>query len=152
MISHGVAGFLKERMFEASDGYRIHICDMYVVLFVVASRLRLIICRHLPSCGLTAIANLKKQSFECRSCRNKTASTFAFILLVLKISSLPLPACGLSISPKNNETYARKITVSQVLLPYAAKLLFQELQSMGVAARFGFEESGENEARQNAVF
>jgi hypothetical protein len=30
MISHGMAGFLKERMFDASDAYRLHVCDMYV--------------------------------------------------------------------------------------------------------------------------
>ncbi|KDQ19740.1 hypothetical protein BOTBODRAFT_27165 [Botryobasidium botryosum FD-172 SS1] len=77
MISHGIAGFLKERLFDASDAYRLHVCDI---------------------CGLTAIANLKKQSFECRACKNKVA-------------------------------------VSQLHIPYAAKLLIQELQSMNIAAR-----------------
>ncbi|CAG8502751.1 5805_t:CDS:10, partial [Diversispora eburnea] len=43
MISHGVSMFLKERLFDASDAYRIHVCDI---------------------CGLMAIANLKKNTFE----------------------------------------------------------------------------------------
>jgi len=77
MLSHGVAAFLKERLMDASDAYRIHVCDI---------------------CGMVAIANLKKQSFECRSCKNKTS-------------------------------------ISQVKLPYAAKLLFQELQAMNIATR-----------------
>ncbi|KAH8927818.1 DNA-dependent RNA polymerase II second largest subunit [Atractiella rhizophila] len=77
MISHGIASFLKERMFDVSDGYRLHICDI---------------------CGMVAIANLKKGTLECRSCKNRTA-------------------------------------ISQIHIPYAAKLLFQELQAMNIAVR-----------------
>ena len=36
-------------------------------------------------CGLTAIANLKKQSFECRSCKNKTACSQLYIPYAAKL-------------------------------------------------------------------
>jgi DNA-directed RNA polymerase II subunit RPB2 len=47
---------------------------------------------------MTPIARLKKNTFECKNCSNKSK-------------------------------------ISQIHIPYAAKLLFQELQSMNIAAR-----------------
>uniref|UniRef100_A0A7S1KQ14 DNA-directed RNA polymerase subunit beta n=1 Tax=Percolomonas cosmopolitus TaxID=63605 RepID=A0A7S1KQ14_9EUKA len=77
MISHGGAGWLKERLFHVSDEYRVHICDL---------------------CGLMCVANLKKQEYECKHCNNTT-------------------------------------NISQILIPYAFKLLVQELMAMNICIR-----------------
>ncbi|KAK4626466.1 DNA-directed RNA polymerase II subunit RPB2 [Fulvia fulva] len=85
MIAHGASAFLKERLLDVSDAFRVHICEI---------------------CGLmTPVASLKKQQFECRPCKNKTK-------------------------------------IAQIIIPYAAKLLFQELAAMNVATRMFTTRSG----------
>ncbi|KAL9653030.1 hypothetical protein ABK040_015544 [Willaertia magna] len=77
MLSHGSAGWLKERLSQVSDEYRIHLCNV---------------------CGLFAVANLKQQSFFCTACGNRTS-------------------------------------FCQVHIPYAFKLMIQELMAMNIAVR-----------------
>ena len=82
-IAHGAANFLKERLFDVSDPYPIHICN---------------------DCGLIVVSNLQNNTFKCSSCDNR-------------------------------------INVSQVHLPYACKLLFQELMGMSICPRIGIEKN-----------
>lgn len=83
VISHGSAKFLKERLFDVSDAFRLHVCD---------------------NCGLFGIANLAKDQYYCKLCGEKG-------------------------------------NISQITMPYAAKLLFQELMTMSIAPRLSLHVS-----------
>ena len=52
MISHGAALFLKERLMDVSDKYRVHVCE---------------------NCGLFAVADVDQQTFKCNLCRSEPA-------------------------------------------------------------------------------
>jgi DNA-directed RNA polymerase II subunit RPB2 len=100
MIAHGASSFLKERLFDVSDPFRVHgkFFSFFPLHFFHKSFAN-IINKVCDICGLmTPIAKLKKNTFECKNCNNKNK-------------------------------------ISQIHIPYAAKLLFQELQSMNIAAR-----------------
>ena len=77
MVSHGASRFTKERMYDVSDKYSVHICK---------------------KCGLIASYNDKMHIHHCHTCDNRT--DFAY-----------------------------------VEMPYACKLIFQELNTMNIAPR-----------------
>ena len=77
MISHGASRFTKERLYDVSDKYQVHVCN---------------------KCGLIASYNDKLHIHLCKTCDNRT--DFAF-----------------------------------VKLPYACKLMMQELITMNVCCR-----------------
>jgi DNA-directed RNA polymerase II subunit RPB2 len=79
----GAAKFLKERLFDVSDFYRIHVCKR---------------------CGGPAIANLKNNEYRCERCKDGDAGSNSNIVAVN--------------------------------LPYACKLLLQELGAMQIGVKF----------------
>ena len=77
IVAHGASAFLKERMLDVSDNFRVFICRQ---------------------CGLICTANPEKNIYKCSTCKNNA-------------------------------------DITQVRIPYAMKLLIQELMTMGVAPR-----------------
>lgn len=77
MCSHGASRFNKERLYDASDAFRVHVCKR---------------------CGMIAAYNDKKHIHHCRTCDNR-------------------------------------VDFDYVELPYACKLMFQELMTMNIAPR-----------------
>jgi DNA-directed RNA polymerase II subunit RPB2 len=78
LIGHGVSEFLKEKMLDTSDNYRVFICK---------------------NCGLTADANPNKNIYKCQHCKTSA-------------------------------------DIVQVRVPYAFKLLGQELYTMNIKMGF----------------
>ena len=77
IVAHGASTFIKERMLDTSDNYRVFICR---------------------GCGMICTANPEKHIYKCSNCKNHA-------------------------------------DIVQVRLPYAMKLLIQELMTMGIAPR-----------------
>jgi DNA-directed RNA polymerase II subunit RPB2 len=77
MIAHGMSRFCRERLYDVSDKYSVHVCK---------------------KCGMVASYNNEIQIHHCRTCDNRC--DFAY-----------------------------------VEIPYACKLLFQELITMNIAPR-----------------
>ena len=81
LIGHGISKFLKEKMLDTSDNYRVFVCK---------------------NCGMTANANPLKNVFKCNYCKTST-------------------------------------DIIQIRIPYAFKLLSQELQTMNIKLGFNCE-------------
>tara|TARA_B100000787_G_scaffold98922_1_gene72981 strand:+ start:1488 stop:5069 length:3582 start_codon:yes stop_codon:yes gene_type:complete len=77
MISHGTSRFTKDRLYNSSDCYNVHVCN---------------------KCGMICQYNEKESIYKCKYCDNKTDFKY-------------------------------------IEIPYACKLLFQELISMNIAPR-----------------
>ena len=77
MIAHGASRFTKGRIYDASDSFRVHVCN---------------------KCGLLVPYNDKQNIHICKTCNNKTDFKY-------------------------------------VEIPYACKLMFQELMTMNIAPR-----------------
>lgn len=80
LLCAGNSQFLKERMLDVADNYRVFLCK---------------------TCGMICVANPERNIYKCNMCRNNT-------------------------------------DIAQVRIPYAMKLLIQELLTMGIAARMTF--------------
>ena len=76
--AHGISSFLKERIMECSDNYRVYVC-----------------CK----CGMIANVNPDVNIYECKPCNNN-------------------------------------IAFHEIRIPYACKLMFQEIQTMSIGTSF----------------
>ena len=75
MIAHGSSQFLKERMLDASDNYRLFICQR---------------------CGLRGIVNPEKEIYICKNCQNQTSFSEVRIPYGFKLCTQELEAMSIS--------------------------------------------------------
>jgi DNA-directed RNA polymerase II subunit RPB2 len=83
MTSHGTSIFLRERMFNTSDQYQVHVCN---------------------TCGLIASKIIDKDIYICTACKNNTDT-------------------------------------SLIEIPYATKLMFQELMAINILPRIQIKDN-----------
>ena len=77
MISHGTTQFLKERMLDVSDNYRLYVC---------------------ADCGIKAVVNPEKDIYYCKNCNNQTSFSEVRVPYSCKLLMRELEA--MSVSPK----------------------------------------------------
>ena len=75
MIAHGASNFLKERMMDVSDKYHVFICQ---------------------ECNLTAVANPKTNTYECKNCNNYKHFKKVFIPYSCKLLSQELQCINIA--------------------------------------------------------
>jgi len=100
--AHGVFGFLKERLMDCSDNYRVFICNLCKRITNVNS---------CTKCGMITNASI------CQNC-GTIASQF---------NTKYIANCK---GCKNNSEF------SEIRIPFAFKLLMQEINSLNIAPRF----------------
>jgi DNA-directed RNA polymerase II subunit RPB2 len=107
IIAHGSANFLKERLFYQSDAFEVHVCN---------------------KCGLMCKADMQKHIYQCQACNNTQARRLFFHPHCITVAVTPAPFFLMCSNFLTQD-------ICRVEIPYACKLLFQELMSMCIAPR-----------------
>jgi DNA-directed RNA polymerase II subunit RPB2 len=75
IIAHGASCFLKERMLDVSDNYRVFICK---------------------KCGLFCVANPERNIYKCSSCKNQIDISQSRIPYSMKLLMQELMTMGIA--------------------------------------------------------
>ena len=77
MISHGASAFTRDRIYNASDKFQVHVCN---------------------KCGLIAVFNKEKNIYNCNTCGNKV--DFKKVLLPYSCKLLFQELISMNIAPR----------------------------------------------------